>query len=180
MREYNQTNSREAKKDAERSTLTGMESSQSERTGQKEMSDETLEVMNHILANQFTLFTKTLNYHWNVTGPRFFSLHQFFENQYRELLELMDGVAERVRMMGESPVSTLREMRSDNTIIETPGKFLSADKMINDLHAGHEEIQRQIQEALRMEGMDPGTEDLLVSALRQHQKIGWALKSHLS
>jgi len=180
MREYNQTISKEFKKGTERSALKGVERTRSGESGQKEMSDETLDMMNHILANQFTLFTKTLNYHWNVIGPRFFSLHQFFESQYRELLELMDGVAERIRMMGESPVSTLREMRSDNTIIETPGKFLSADKMINDLHSGHEEIQRQIQEALKMEGMDPGTEDLLVSALRQHQKISWALKSHLS
>ncbi|HAG90889.1 MAG TPA: DNA starvation/stationary phase protection protein [Bdellovibrionales bacterium] len=136
--------------------------------------------LNHILANEFTLFTKTLNYHWNVTGPRFHSLHEFFEAQYRELLELMDTMAERIRILDESPVSTLREMRSDNTIIETPGKFLSADKMINDLLAGHMEIQRQIQDTLDSGNVDSGTDDFLVATLKAHQKNSWMLKSHLT
>lgn len=142
-------------------------------------SSEVVEGLNHILANEFTLFTKTLNYHWNVTGPRFHSLHKFFEEQYKELLSIMDEVAERVRILGESPVSTLREMRSDNTIIETPGKFMSADKMINDLLAGHLEIQRQIQNELELNGLDKGTEDFLIGLLKTHQKTSWMLKSHL-
>lgn len=142
-------------------------------------SGEVIEGLNHILANEFTLFTKTLNYHWNVTGPRFHSLHKFFETQYKELLSVMDEVAERIRILGESPVSTLREMRSDNTIIETPGKFMSADKMINDLLAGHLEIQRQIQNELELSGLDKGTEDFLIRLLQTHQKTSWMLKSHL-
>ncbi len=142
-------------------------------------SGEVIESLNHILANEFTLFTKTLNYHWNVTGPRFHSLHEFFEEQYKELLTIMDDVAERVRILGESPVSTLREMRSDNTIIETPGKFMSADKMINDLLAGHVEIQRQIQNAVELKEIDVGTEDFLIGLLQTHQKFSWMLKSHL-
>lgn len=142
-------------------------------------SREVVETLNHILANEFTLFTKTLNYHWNVTGPRFYFLHEFFESQYKELLSIMDETAERVRVLGESPVSTLREMRSDNTIIETPGKFMSADKMINDLLAGHMEIQRQITHALELKGIDKGTEDLLINLLRAHEKASWMLKSHL-
>jgi starvation-inducible DNA-binding protein len=142
-------------------------------------STEVIESLNHILANEFTLFTKTLNYHWNVTGPRFHSLHVFFETQYKALLTVMDEVAERVRMLGEAPVSTLREMRSDNTIIETPGEFMSADKMINDLLAGHVEIQRQIASALELDQLDPGTEDFLTSLLRDHEKSSWMLKSHL-
>lgn len=144
-----------------------------------ETSNEVIEGLNHILANEFTLFTKTLNYHWNVTGPRFHSLHEFFEEQYKELLGIMDDVAERVRVLGESPVSTLREMRSDNTIIETPGKFMSADKMINDLLAGHVEVQRQIQNAVELKEIDVGTEDFLIGLLQTHQKFSWMLKSHL-
>jgi starvation-inducible DNA-binding protein len=142
-------------------------------------STEVVESLNHILANEFTLFTKTLNYHWNVTGPRFHSLHVFFEEQYRALLEMMDSVAERIRALGESPVSTLREMRSDNTIIETPGKFMSADKMINDLLAGHMEIQRQLKNTLDLKDLDPGTDDLLSGLIRDHEKASWMLKSHL-
>ena len=142
-------------------------------------SPELIEALNHILANEFTLFTKTLNYHWNVTGPRFHSLHVFFEKQYKDLLQTMDDVAERIRTLGEAPVSTLSEMRSDNTIIETPGRFMSADKMINDLLAGHMEIQRQIQNALEMKDIDLGTDDFLTGLLRDHQKQCWMLKSHL-
>lgn len=142
-------------------------------------SHEVVDTLNHILANEFTLFTKTLNYHWNVTGPRFHFLHEFFESQYKELLSVMDETAERIRVLGEAPVSTLREMRSDNTIIETPGKFMSADKMINDLLAGHMEIQRQINNALELKGIDVGTEDLLINLLRAHEKSSWMLKSHL-
>lgn len=144
-----------------------------------DVTGDVVEHLNHILANEFTLFTKTLNYHWNVTGPRFHSLHEFFEKQYNDLLLQMDEVAERVRMLGESPVSTLREMRSDNTIIETPGKFMSADKMINDLLAGHQEVQRQIQNALELKELDKGTEDFLIGLLRTHEKFSWMLKSHL-
>lgn len=142
-------------------------------------SDEMIEKLNHLLANEFTTFTKTLNYHWNVKGPRFHSLHEFFGSQYEELLKIMDSVAERVRILGFNPTSTLREFKAENSIMETPGRFLNADKMINDLLISHLEIQRQIQEIVMMNRLDKGTEDFLTGVLQQHQSMSWMLKSHL-
>lgn len=175
----NDQNINDSRSSRERVTMDEAKHSSGVTDVESKVSSEVIESLNHILANEFTLFTKTLNYHWNVTGPRFHSLHEFFEKQYKDLLQQMDEVAERVRMLGESPVSTLREMRSDNTIIETPGKFLSADKMINDLLAGHMEVQRQIQNALDLKELDVGTDDFLNGLIREHEKASWMLKSHL-
>jgi starvation-inducible DNA-binding protein len=71
-----------------------------------------VECLNAVLANEYSLFTKTLNYHWNITGPRFHSLHTFLEGQYQELLLIMDEVAERVRVLDERPISTIKGMVS--------------------------------------------------------------------
>ena len=82
--------------------------------------------LNSVLANEFSLFTKTLNYHWNITGPRFSSLHVFLGEQYNELLLMMDEVAERVRVLDERPVSTIKGMYSSMEIkdgeVKTPSK----------------------------------------------------------
>lgn len=141
-----------------------------------------VDALNGLLANEYSLFTKTLNYHWNITGKRFHALHTFLGTEYRELLELMDEVAERVRILGHRPLSTVSEMLSVTTLHESPGRVPSADKMLNDLQEDHAEIQKYLKAVLQNEDLfedDPSTEDFLIKILQKHEKTGWMLRSHI-
>ncbi len=143
---------------------------------------EITEDLNHILANEYALFTKTLNFHWNVTGSRFHSLHKFLEGEYQSLLKSMDEIAERVRILGETPCSTVREMMDHMDLNEKSGRDLSANEMIRTLLGDHQKVQNLIHETLEKEGLfasDPGTEDFLTELLEKHEKESWMLKSHL-
>ena len=143
---------------------------------------KTCEFLNTLLANEFTLFTKTLNYHWNVTGPRFHSLHVFLEEQYNELLTVMDEVAERVRVLGETPISTVNGMNQAKVLSEKNGNNLSSNDMLQDLLTSNIRIQDDIREFVcdREElKRDPGTEDFLIALLQKHEMKSWMLKSHL-
>jgi starvation-inducible DNA-binding protein len=138
--------------------------------------------LNHVLANEFAIFTKSLNYHWNITGPHFHSLHTLLGEQYNQLLLVMDEVAERVRVLDERPVSTIKGMYSNMNISDGELKTPSADMMIENLLMDHLTIQSQLKEVI-MESKkfkdDPGSEDLLISVLRKHEIMSWMLRSHL-
>lgn len=143
---------------------------------------EISKALNHILANEYALFTKTLNYHWNITGPRFHSLHTFLESEYNTLLRSMDSIAERVRVLGETPCSTVKEMMEHMDLNEKNGRDLSANEMLRNLLGDHQKIQTLIHETLEKDGLfdrDPGTEDFLTALLQTHEKDSWMLKSHL-
>lgn len=138
--------------------------------------------LNVLLANEYALFTKALNYHWNITGPRFKSLHNFLEEQYKSLLTTMDDIAERVRIVGEYPISTVERFNEVISLEEKNGKFLSSNEMIKDLLDTNIKIQHFIKETLDEKSMfenDYGTEDFLVGLIRQHEKTTWMLKSYL-
>ena len=139
------------------------------------------EFLNGLLANEYPLFTKTLNYHWNVTGPRFHSIHNFLEDQYNTLLAQMDDIAERVRVLGETPLGTVNEMNSKMDLDEKNGKELSSSQMLEDLYLSHMKIHEETRGFLKeMDSADdPGTEDFLVGVLKSHQMMSWMLKSHL-
>ena len=135
------------------------------------------------MANEYALFTKTLNYHWNVTGPRFHSLHTFLEDQYKQQLEIMDDMAERVRVLGENPIGTVKEMKDFMEMNEKNGKTLSSSEMIYDLFTSNLHIQSSIKDFVSDTDVfkkDPGTEDFLVSILQKHEMMSWMLKSHLT
>ena len=147
----------------------------------KKVKDNT-EFLNYMLANEYALFTKTLNYHWNITGPRFHSLHEFLEGQYRGLLDVMDDVAERIRMMGETPYSTVEQLKNAMDVKERNGRHLSSNEMLEDLFETNLKIQESIKEKLNESEAfqnDFGTEDFLVGMLQKHEKTSWMLKSHL-
>ncbi len=138
---------------------------------------------NSLLANEFLLFTKTLNYHWNVTGPRFHSIHEFLDTQYHDMLKLVDDLAERVRQIGGNPIGTLNEMKKGSTLLERPGKYPETSTMLADLMSDHESIQIQIRSLLTQiekEQNDPGSEDFLINLLKQHENMAWMLKSQLN
>lgn len=138
--------------------------------------------LNTILANEFSLFTKTLNYHWNITGPRFHSLHTFLEGHYRELLEIMDSVAERVRILDERPIGTIKQMYTETELHDSTEKPLLAEDMLKNLLKDHQLIKSQVKEVLADESLfknEAGTHDFLVSLLQKHEMMAWMLKSHL-
>ncbi len=144
---------------------------------------EIINFLNSILANEYLLFTKTLNYHWNFKGPRFTSMHKFLEEHYNKLLEVMDDTAERVKILDGIPLSTAQEMTEETIISEKPREIPSSNKMIATLLRDHHTIQELIKGKVNSDDFfseDPGSEDFLIGVLREHEKMSWMLKSSLS
>jgi starvation-inducible DNA-binding protein len=149
---------------------------------QHEITLDMVTCLNGVLANEYALFTKTLNYHWNITGPRFHSLHTFLEGQYRELLEVMDEVAERVRILDERPISTIKGMYSHMEIKDGQEKAPNAETMLQNLMEDHVTIENRLKEIVTDRSKcetDPGSEDMLISLLRKHETMSWMLRSHI-
>lgn len=133
-----------------------------------------------ILADLFLLYTKTLNFHWNIVDPRFYFLHKFLEEQYEQLAEILDDVAERIRALGEKTPATLKKILS-MTSLKEPANDLSGDEMLQELLHDHEAIICQLREKIEHidKLRDAGTVDLLTNCLRFHEKSAWMLRSHL-
>lgn len=133
-----------------------------------------------ILADTHILYVKTLNCHWNLEDPRFLFLHQMFQTQYEALAEATDLLAERIRMMGRTSPGSLRAFLKLGSLEELE-EVVSGDEMIDLLAKGHEaaivEMRRVI--AISEKLGDPGTVDLLVDLVRDHEKTAWFLRSHL-
>lgn len=142
---------------------------------------EIIERLNDILANQFTVFTKTLNYHWNIVGPRFIAIHEFLDDQYHDQLKMMDSLAERIRYLNAHPVGTLQEVEKDASVPEEPGFYPDTQEMLADLCEGHKEISDQMNDLMCKfeEQLDFATQDLLVKLQGKHQKMLWMLRAHL-
>ncbi|NDJ63218.1 MAG: DNA starvation/stationary phase protection protein [Chloroflexi bacterium] len=139
-------------------------------------------MLNRRLADTFTLYTKTRKYHWNVTGMHFAELHEFFEEQYTQLDESMDQIAERVRQLGSFAIGTLDEFREQTTINEAPGTVPGDKDMIRNLINDHEALIRRFREdaELAMESYkDSGTNDFLIGLMEMHEKMAWMLRAHL-
>lgn len=142
-----------------------------------------VETLNTLLADEHVLYVKTRNYHWNVTGPRFHSLHLFFEKQYEELAEIIDEIAENVRQFGGTAAGTMKEFLQSARLQEDPGNIPDEDTMIRNLTADHESIIRQLREDIetadeKLEADDAA--DFLTAVLEQHNKMAWMLRSHLT
>lgn len=140
------------------------------------------ELLNKVLADEFVLYTKTRNFHWNVTGPQFSSLHALFEKQYEELSEVIDEVAERVRAIGGWPAASLSEYLKTARLRESPGDRPDAPGMIERLLSDHESLVAGLRrdcEATAAQN-DQGTNDLLIGVLKKHEKMAWMLRATLA
>lgn len=135
-----------------------------------------------LLADEYTLYTKTRKYHWNVNGPDFQQLHEFFKAHYEQLDIIIDDVAERIPQLGGKAVATLDEFVSRARVKEDPGQYPDSDKMLMNLLADHETIIRSTRldadDCLEKYG-DAGTNDFLVGLVEQHEKMSWMLRAHL-
>ena len=135
------------------------------------------------LADSFTLYLKTHNFHWNVTGSMFNSLHTMFEAQYTEQWTALDEIAERIRALGFNAPGSYGEFTSLSTIKEEPGLEDAADwrEMVRQLTVGNEAVCRTARKALKIAddaGDDPSV-DLLTQRLQTHEKYAWMLRSLL-
>ena len=133
-----------------------------------------------LLADSYTLYLKTHNFHWNVTGPMFNTLHLMFETQYTELWQANDLIAERIRALGHPAPGTYAEFVELASIPETPGQP-SAEAMVRLLVEGNEAVVRTAREmfpAVDKVGDEP-TADLLTQRMQVHEKNAWMLRSLL-
>lgn len=139
-------------------------------------------ILNNRLADSVVLYQKTRNYHWNVRGPRFQPLHEFFETQYDQLEETIDEIAERVRQLGGNTCGTLTEFIQMSALKEHPGELPSEQDMIANLLIDHETVIRQLREdvdATAEDYHDTGTSDFLTGIMEGHEKMAWMLRAFL-
>ena len=139
-------------------------------------------ILNENLCDEYVLYTKTRNCHWNVTGPAFSALHVFFEKQYEELDEIVDDVAERVRAVGGWALGTLAEFSGKAKLKERPGGYADAEDMLRDLVADHEVVIKRLRNDLvtcDKKYRDAGTSSFLTDLIESHETMAWMLRAHL-
>jgi starvation-inducible DNA-binding protein len=136
--------------------------------------------LSRVLADTYTLYLQTHNFHWNVTGPMFQSLHAMFEMQYTELALAVDLIAERIRALGCVAPGTYKEFGQLSTIPEVEG-VPRAQEMTRLLVQGHETVARTAREVFRLaeSGSDQPSCDLLTQRMQVHEKTAWMLRSLL-
>ena len=142
--------------------------------------DAIAEGLSVLLADTYTLYLKTHNYHWNVTGPMFNTLHLMFEAQYNELALAVDLIAERIRALGHPAPGSYAAFSALSTIKESAG-VPKAKQMIADLVRGQEAVTRTARKLMPLldRAEDEPTADLLTQRMQMHEKTAWMLRSLL-
>ena len=136
--------------------------------------------LSRLLADSYTLYLKTHNFHWNVTGPMFSTLHTLFEQHYTELATAVDEVAERIRALGVKAPGSYKQFSALSTIEEETGAP-SAEQMIQQLVKGQEAVVKTARSIFPKveEANDEPTADLLTQRMQIHEKNAWMLRSLL-
>lgn len=131
-------------------------------------------------ADTFLVYAKTQNFHWNVIDPRFFSLHKFFEEQYEELAEAIDIIAERIRALNEKALGSMQQYLEFTRLAESKND-LSAEEMLKALLHDNESIIQWLRMAVDETAKlgDQGSSDLCINRLRAHEKTAWMIRAHL-
>lgn len=139
------------------------------------------EGLSHLLADTYTLYLKTHNYHWNVTGPMFATLHTLFEEHYTELAQAVDEIAERIRALGFPAPGSYRAFAELTEIKEETGTP-AAEEMIRQLVIGQETVVRTARQIFPVvdAANDEPTADLLTQRMQMHEKNAWMLRSLLT
>jgi starvation-inducible DNA-binding protein len=139
-------------------------------------------LLGRLLADEHLLYMRLRNYHWNIVGMAFGPLHALFQEQYEDLADEIDDVAERIRMLGPTVPGTLTEMLQLATLAERPGELPDAQGMIAQLVADHEAIIRHLRKDVRAcdeQYDDVGTSDHLTALMEKHEKMAWLLRAHI-
>jgi starvation-inducible DNA-binding protein len=137
--------------------------------------------LSRLLADTYTLYLTTHNFHWNVTGPMFNSLHDMFMAQYTELWNAVDPIAERIRAVGHVAPGSYAEFGKLSSLPDAPTEPPKAMKMVRILMEGHEAVARTARSLLPVVAAanDEPTADLLVQRLAVHEQTAWMLRSLL-
>lgn len=139
--------------------------------------------LNTLLANEFVLYTKTRNAHWNISGPGFYELHNFFKIQHGVLDIMIDNIAERVRTLGHLAFGSLKDFLTVAQIVEETHDFSNSTEIIQKLVNDHETIIRAIRDKIIIiseKYNDYGTADFVTGLMEQHEKMAWMLRAFLT
>ncbi len=137
--------------------------------------------LNKVLANEFVLYTKTRNYHWNVEGSSFMELHKLYESQYEQLAEVIDDVAERIRTIGHYTEARLKDYLK-LTDLEEQEYTTNQTEQLRNLLNDHETIiikLRSLITTFAETHKDLGSSDFVTGLMQKHEKIAWFLRSYL-
>ena len=139
-------------------------------------------LLNNVLADAVVLYTKTRKFHWNVSGNSFIELHELFEDQYKQLEQSIDEIAERINKLGFKTPGTMTEFLETASLKEAPGKYPSQKEMIKELLNDHEAIAVQLRKYIEdcdEKYNDIGTADFLTDLIRDHETLAWKLRRYL-
>ena len=140
------------------------------------------QMLNLLLADEYVLYATTRDYHWNVTGPEFMSLHKQFQDHYELIAEWIDDVAERARAIGVGARGNWADLTKAARSSADPGIDLAAEHMLSELLALHEEMIVQLRTDSRAcadRFNDAGTTDFLTGLMERHEKAAWMLRAQL-
>jgi starvation-inducible DNA-binding protein len=136
-----------------------------------------------VLSDEMTLYIKTRKAHWNVSGESFMELHKLYENQYIQLEEAIDEIAERIGKLGQKTIGTMTEFLKHTSIKESPGKYTSSNDTLRELLADHEtviiQLRQNIDECIE-KNKDAGTADFLTGLMEQHETTAWIIRRYLN
>jgi len=141
-----------------------------------------VQVLFVLLADEYVLYTKTRNAHWNVEGADFYAKHTFFETQFGELDVFIDEVAERIRSLGHYTPATLKSFLSLTRLTEELTNENSSEGFLKELLNDHESIIIKMRENINHMANDlhdAGTSDFITGLMEKHEKMAWFLRSHL-
>jgi starvation-inducible DNA-binding protein len=142
---------------------------------------EVAKLLNHLLASEYVLYTKTWKFHWNVEGKHFGALHKFLDEQRLALGNIIDDVAERVRSLDVKADGTLTEFLEKSSLGEHPGKNPDDLTMLKLLLKDHEEIIKKLREDIPFSAKlnDHGTNNFLSDLIEKHEKMAWMIRAHV-
>lgn len=145
----------------------------------KEGREKVAQGLGRVLADEYTLYLKTHNFHWNVTGPHFASLHNLFEEHYTEAAIAVDDLAERIRALGSFAPGSYKTFANLSKIDEAPDSPPKAMEMVKTLAHDHEAVAATCREVLATaeEAEDEVTTDMLIERMTVHDKTAWMLRS---
>ena len=141
------------------------------------------EMLTTVLADEMVLYIKTRKAHWNVTGESFMELHKLYEEQYKQLEEAIDEVAERIGKLGQKSIGTMTEFLKSTTLKENAGKYNSTKDTIQEILTDHETVITQLRKNIDEcagKNKDAGTADFLTGLMELHETTAWILRRYLA
>jgi starvation-inducible DNA-binding protein len=146
----------------------------------EENSKNVADSLNEVLADEFLLYTKTLNFHWNIEGRDFHALHLFLEEQYNQLQTIIDSVAERVRKVGHFAKGSMQEFLNASSLQEHSGAASVSETMLAELVADHDALIRKTRKLIddfEEKYDDAGSADFITGIMKEHEKMAWMLRA---